>query len=427
MKLFKPTYNRDGKKKTCSKWYIGFTDNKQIRRQLPAFTSKAATERAAVKIEELLSACGVLSPGLQKWLEDIPDAMRKHLVSYGLIDNRRLSQNVGKLLVAHLADFCEGLQADGRTAAHVRQTRRHIESILTGCEFQTWTDIDGNRVKTYLAKQRGPDGFGERTYNSHLRSFKQFTAWLLQEDRVAGTDPMKGHSPLRQTEFRKKRRALTLDEMHRLLAVTEAGPVRYRMTGHERALVYRLALQAGLRSGEIASLRVLSFNFDATPPSVRIESADAKAKRGDDMVLMGETAQAIREFLKDKAATDKAFNMPCKSNVADMLRGDLADAEIEYTDAADRDVDFHSLRHSFVSHLALAGVHPAVAQKLARHRTIEMTMKYYTHVLHKSECEAIDSLQSFTSASLSHGQKLTLADLGERTNGNIKLKTALSA
>ncbi|MDI6448083.1 tyrosine-type recombinase/integrase [Anaerobaca lacustris] len=199
------------------------------------------------------------------------------------------------------------------------------------------------------------------------------------------------------------------------------------VTGHERALIYRLALQVGLRSSEIARLRVLAFDFDANPPSVRIESSDTKGKRAADLVLMAETAEAIREFLKDKAATDKAFAMPHKSNVADMLRGDLEAAEIPYTDAAGRDMDFHSLRHSFITHLALAGVHPAVAQKLARHRSIELTMRCYTHVFHKSECEAIDSLKRFTSASLSDARRLSSADLGGHKTGDSRSETRLSA
>jgi integrase len=64
------------------------------------------------------------------------------------------------------------------------------------------------------------------------------------------------------------------------------------------------------------------------------------------------------------------------------------------TSFSGRDCDFHSLRHTFVTNLALAGVHPVVAQKLARHYNIQLTMKYYTHVLHKSEVEAINALQN---------------------------------
>jgi site-specific recombinase XerC len=429
MKIYKHPYidRRSGKKKECRCWYIGFTDTKMTRRQLPAFPSRKSTERAAQKIEELLSCCGVLNRDLQKWIEEIPESMRKRLVTYGMIDNRRVSENIGKPLLMHLEDFCAGLAADGRTADYVHQNRKIIGDILDGCRFSMWSDIDGNRVKTFLAKNRGPDGYGERTYNAYLRAFKEFCGWLIQEDRVAGSDPMKGHSLIKQTEFRKKRRALTFEEMSRLLNTTEDAPSRFNMTGHERNLVYKLALQAGLRAGEIKSLRALSFDFDAKPPTVHVEPSDTKGKKPADLVLMPETAMAIQEFLTGKEPTDKAFAMPHKANAACMIRADLIDAGIEYRDDADRDMDFHALRHSFITHLALALVHPTVAQKLARHASIETTMRYYTHVLHKSEVEAIDSLRCLTSAYTNQATQATILDVHGRKKGDYDSEKRLSA
>ena len=429
MKIFKPTFKdkKTKKKKKCSHWYIGFTDNRQTRHRLPAFASKRATERTAQKIEELLSCGGVLSQELQRWIEEIPDKMRSNLIEFGLIDNRRLSENIGKPLLMHLEDFCDGLAADGRKADYVQQTHKHIEDILDGCRFKLWSDIDGNKVKMFLAKSRGPDGYGQRTYNFYLRAFKMFAAWLIREDRVAGSDPMKGHSLMKQTEFRKKRRSLTMEEMHILLDTTEAAKKRFNMTGHERGLVYRLALQAGLRAGEIRSLTVLSFDFDAKPANVHVEPSDTKGKRPADLVLMDETTKAIREFLSDKEPKDRAFAMPHKANAATMLKADLKDCGIPYTDDAGRDVDFHSLRHTFITNLALAGVHPAVAQKLARHSSIELTMKYYTHVLHKSEVEAIDALHCLSYACQKDAQRQTTVDGNGQKNGDNDLQKSLSA
>jgi len=40
--------------------------------------------------------------------------------------------------------------------------------------------------------------------------------------------------------------------------------------------------------------------------------------------------------------------------------------------------DLHALRVTFGTRLALAGVPPAVLQRLMRHSTIELTMRYYT-------------------------------------------------
>ncbi len=42
--------------------------------------------------------------------------------------------------------------------------------------------------------------------------------------------------------------------------------------------------------------------------------------------------------------------------------------------------DFHGLRHQLISNLAAAGEHPKVAQQLARHSTITLTMDRYKHL-----------------------------------------------
>lgn len=63
-----------------------------------------------------------------------------------------------------------------------------------------------------------------------------------------------------------------------------------------------------------------------------------------------------------------------------MIRIDLTAADIEYEDDRGRVVDFHALRHTFITNLARASVHPRNAQALARHSTIDLTMNAYTHV-----------------------------------------------
>jgi integrase len=60
------------------------------------------------------------------------------------------------------------------------------------------------------------------------------------------------------------------------------------------------------------------------------------------------------------------------------LKRDMKRAGIPYRDATGRVADFHSLRYTFITTLAKAGVHPAKAQRLARHSTVTLTMNVYT-------------------------------------------------
>ena len=62
------------------------------------------------------------------------------------------------------------------------------------------------------------------------------------------------------------------------------------------------------------------------------------------------------------------------------------------TDDAGRVVGFHSLRHSFISNLARAGVHPKQAQDLARHSDINLTLSRYTHTVLGDRANAVEAL-----------------------------------
>ena len=54
--------------------------------------------------------------------------------------------------------------------------------------------------------------------------------------------------------------------------------------------------------------------------------------------------------------------------------------------------DFHSLRHLFITSLERAGVSPKMAQTLARHSDIRLTLGVYTHVELPDCSAAIESL-----------------------------------
>ena len=81
-----------------------------------------------------------------------------------------------------------------------------------------------------------------------------------------------------------------------------------------------------------------------------------------------------------------------------MIRYDLQNTvseikgAIQYKDFARRIADFHALRHSYITALANSGVHPATAQRLVRHSTIELTMNRYTHSVLENQLEAVEKL-----------------------------------
>ena len=155
-----------------------------------------------------------------------------------------------------------------------------------------------------------------------------------------------------RVERRRERRALAADEVVQLLAVTQQGPVRSGMPGPQRALLYLVAIETGLRAAELRSLRGSSFDLRAIVPVVVVAAAYSKRRRMDTVPLRPATATVLERHVADRGPEAPAFDMPKLDHVVDMLKADLEDAGIPYCDEKGRFVDFHALRHTMRDALA---------------------------------------------------------------------------
>jgi integrase len=59
-------------------------------------------------------------------------------------------------------------------------------------------------------------------------------------------------------------------------------------------------------------------------------------------------------------------------------------------------IDIHALRTTFCTHLAVAGVHPRVAQQAMRHSRMELTNQYYTDPILLDVAGAVNALPDFS-------------------------------
>ena len=65
---------------------------------------------------------------------------------------------------------------------------------------------------------------------------------------------------------------------------------------------------------------------------------------------------------------------------------------LSYCNDAGLYADFHASRHLFITSLERAGIRPKVAQTLARHSDVRLTLQVYTHVELHDQTAAIESL-----------------------------------
>ena len=365
----------NGKKvvRQSQKYYTRLTDADGIKRTIPLFRDKTASQQRAAQ--------------LQKEIE---------LARAGVVD--RYKEHRKKPLAEHIEDFHQSLLAKGGTVKNAKQVKSRVKRVFDECKFTFWNDIQASKVqytisglRKYVKTKAGLKDLGEisaQTYNFYLKAVKQFCKWIVQDGR-ASESPVEHLRTINvRTDRRHDRRALEADEIRRLLEATKAAPKRFGMTGYERALLYRFAAYTGLRANEIRNLTVSSFDFDNCTTSVK--AAYSKRRREDILPLRKDIAAELQSFVVGKLPTVQVFKVPDKT--ADMLQADLEAAKIPYVDDAGRYADFHALRHSTGSLLAASGVHPKVAQKIMRHSDINLTMSRYTHTLIGQESEAVAGL-----------------------------------
>jgi integrase len=398
MRVFRTSY-KDKSGRTCeaAKWYIEFRDQNEYVRRLPAFTSKAASEEMGRNLEKLVGyhkgSGGQIDPALVRWLGTLSPRTRDKLVAIGLLDPERVA--VSKPLSEHLEEFGKALAAKGSTPKQVEQVKSRAKKIIDGCGFRFLGDISASKVMEHLNGLRADTetkrGIGAQTFSFYVQAIKQFCRWMVK-DRRAANNPVSHLEGLNvRTDRRHDRRALTDAELRKLLTAAEAGPDRYGMTGPERAQVYRLGVESGLRQGELRSLTRESFNLDGTPATVTVLAGYSKRRREDTLPLRPELAAQLRSFLATKLPGARAFGLPSPENSIDMLREDLDAASVPYvTDAGY--ADWHCLRHSFITNLARGGVHPKLAQDLARHSDVNLTLSRYSHTLLGDQADALTVL-----------------------------------
>ena len=415
------------KRGKSAKWYGRFRDADGVLRTVPLARDKAAARSMLADLER--------------------DADRGRA---GLSDP--FAEHARTPLSDHADAFGRHLAAKGNTDQHVRGTLARVRgALIDGCGFRLPGDLSASRLAEHLADQRAADVFGVATSNHYLTACKMFARWMVK-DRRAADDPLAHLSRLNaDADVRKERRDLPPAELAAVFDAAGRGPERGKLCGRDRRMLYVTAAYTGLRASELASLTRRSFDLgNPDGPTVTVEAGYSKHRRRDVLPVHPDLADRLGEWFaeRDRDARDRAgrerADAPAvlridaapvaadsdagrlwpgrwNAHAAEMLRGDLADAGVPYTDADGRDFDFHALRHQFITTLARSGVHPKDAQALARHSTITLTMDRYTHVGLRDMGAAVAALPGLpTTPTVARATGTDAADADPRTDRTAK-------
>jgi integrase len=359
-----------------------------------------------------------------------------------------VADRLAESILDHVAEYVADLKGRRGKGGRLRVAERHVQMVearlelmFEACRFKRLRDASRSKLEAWRDREyaKGSRGRGARTLNAYMATACAFGRWAVETGRML-ENPFAGLTGARArldeaADCRRKRRALSADELRRLLwaarlrPVAEygrprvpAGPeelerraesVRARLTvenpsrlreleeeGELRALTYKALFLTGLRRGELASIRVGQYE----PPSGRrpgecgwlvLRATEAKSGKAAEIPVRADLAADFDELLRGRLSEvrtraretgdaiparldpeEKLLEIPVA--LGKLLDLDIHSAGIPKRDSRGRSADVHALRHSMASHLNAAGVAPRTVQEAMRHSTLELSMNTYT-------------------------------------------------
>ncbi len=357
------------------------------------------------------TTCKATATRIGNKLDEDASLRRENLVDVRLED---IAKEGAKPLSEALDAYQASLSASGKSQDHIDRTRNKFEAIAKFAKWVTLADIQPDGLNGFSAKLR-KQGKSARTIASYIQAARGFTRWALTNSKLASNTLVTCEKPNEEKDRRLVRRYLTHQEWTWLDSTTRQSQVRFNLTGQERAVLYSLAIQTGLRSSELRSLTRGSLFLKGPKPYVIAKAGDTKNSKQAKQYIQPELATELLNLTSKKLAGAGIFSMPHESTMVDMIREDLerarqrwlstiADVQerleaeqggfLSSLDGEGRSLDFHALRHTCGTWLAQAGVDIKTVQTIMRHSTIVLTMDRYGHLYEGAESDAIARVRS---------------------------------
>jgi integrase len=330
--------------------------------------------------------------------EQAQDALRKAEADVlseknGLPVQKASESSCRRLVAAYLE-----AQRTRVTAYHLGDLTRRLKYVLDKTRAATVRHLTPEAIERLLS-ELADKGRSARSLNCYLQAIKGCLAWAVRTRKLP-------YSPLDCVQRRpetlkaRRRRALSEDEIARLLQAAAGGPLR-RATesykgghdgtprlslakqarlaeqGREAVLIYRLMIEAGLRRNEVRTLAWEDVDLEAGTLTIRAHNA--KNRKEATVPLTPGLLAALARWRDARPSADGGPVVRLSSRLLRHLNDDLEAAGIPKKDAGGSTVDLHALRHTYGTRLVASGVDIKTAQMLMRHSSPILTLGIYVH------------------------------------------------
>lgn len=318
--------------------FAEWIDAKQKRRTAPVTTGRDGTDRIVITaktytakyrdgsgiVREVATGCRdeAAARSVLSKLERRAELVKGEVITAAedaVIDHQATP------LAVHIAAFIDHQKAKG-VSRRLNDTRSQLGRVAFDCGFRRLADLDATALERWLLAQAA-NGMSAGTRNQYRGAWVGFCNWCMKTrpPRLLTNPFAKVPKADEKADPRRTRRALTEDELTRLLDVARRRPLLDRMTvhrgkrqgevygrlrpevqrrlerlGQERALIYKTLVLTGLRKGELASITVGQVVLDAAMPYLILNAADEKNREGSTIPLRADVAADLRQWLADK-------------------------------------------------------------------------------------------------------------------------------
>jgi len=233
-------------------------------------------------------------------------------------------------------------------------------------------------AEEYLTFFQG--GHAPVTCNLRICYLREMFRFMLGGDGAAGGNPWDGVR-LRASDG-YTRRELSLDEVRRLLAVSES-------CGREWRMLFSLAVYTGMRLGDCCCLTWEAVNLSSSiiqivPRKTRryLSARPVTIPLHPELTgMLKETPRELRSgFVMGAIAQDFTQRRWVVSRKLEWIfskAGIVTSVMVEGRERKTPSATFHSLRHTFVSIAVNAGIPLATVQSIVGHTSTAMTRHYY--------------------------------------------------
>ncbi len=335
--------------KTQACWYIPFTEtgyNALVKDLKPVATIDNSALQHYLQTRKKVTAT-------------LPDAEKVKVAVFNPAQKPLALSPAWQLSTANLAaleSFVQRLQLKAYSKSTITTYRNEFIQLLKLLKHKPVDALSVDDLKRYMSYVLVKERISENTAHSRLNALKFYFEQVLGREKFFWEIP-------RPKKVQKLPKVISEEKILE-------GMLKIENLKHKTLLL--LAYSAGMRVSEVVKLKIADINSDR----MQININHAKGKKDRVVTLSKSILPYLREYYMKYRPTDWLFEGFNNKEHYSARSAQLVFKEAYKKLGLPAQCSFHSLRHSYATHLLESGTDISYIQKLLGHSDIKTTLRY---------------------------------------------------